>query len=74
MLRSPNPSRVPLARDEPDAIIGDPQLDASVDGRQLDQNRARASVAGRVGQRFLRDPKQAERDIRIERVELVLGQ
>ena len=63
-----------FARNEPDAIVHDPHLDASVDGRQLDQNRARAGVAGRVGQRFLRDPKKAERDIRIELARVRLGQ
>ena len=60
-----------VTSDEANTIVGDPQLDASADGCQLHLNRPRARMAGGVGQRFLGDPKQAQRNVRMERVEIV---
>ena len=73
MLRRPNPlrARSPATNPTPSSEI----RSSTPPSMRCNWTRivARAGVAGRVGQRFLRDPKQAQRDIGIERAELVLG-
>ncbi len=67
------PGRCPaaLARDEPDAVVGDAQLDALARVAISCTRIVRAlRMTDGVGQRFLRDAEQAERDVGTERVEM----
>lgn len=61
-----------FAGDKADAIVGDTERDALVGRRHCHADRARAGMAEGIGECLLRDPERAQRNLRAQRVDVLL--
>ena len=72
MLTNPRPLPLLASGIESLAVVGDRELGAVADAQQPDICVAGARVRDDVVQRFLRDPVQTERGLRVDRLEVSL--